>query len=130
MNLKTFKADNEQDRKEAECFIGCRATGLTPTSKKDIKFIGFDDYGNDTTFFGVTLDYGNTYCVHKITIDLDTCQPCIYMAMKHGLDVDIEFTHNGKYSLVLSDIEDKLALIELLHLDKIKSIKLLEEVEK
>ena len=131
MNLKKFKADKELHRKEAECFVGCEV-----------------NYDENKTSIGqlVGLDYDREYFVveglyeafglyetdenyrdcEEITIDLDTAQPCVYMAMKNGLMVQVEWERENKRVFDFKDNLIKGLFFDYdKHFNEIKSIKLL-----
>ena len=108
MNLKTYNASNEQDRKEAECF------GVNISTKSNL-FIFEDDDSND-------IDYATEF-----TMKANGQQPCIYTAMKHGLMVEVE-TLDGKKTIW--DFSGYLGYVGSVLTEKaegkIKSIKLLD----
>ena len=125
MNNITLNADNEMDLKIADCFRGCEVT--FPYDSK-----GILQGVHDGRF--ALIDWSHDYDLWmptEITIDLDTCQPCIYTAMKHGLRVEVEWLCKGhtdpnKAIMHLGDKQHRIALMEILDGSYIKSIKLLD----
>tara|TARA_R110002096_G_scaffold128455_1_gene276682 strand:- start:351 stop:734 length:384 start_codon:yes stop_codon:yes gene_type:complete len=122
MNNITLNASNEMHRKIADCFRGCRTTCLDD-------FVGeyLCECYNRVEFV-IHIPKENEFVeLQQITIDLDTCQPCIYTAMKHGLRVEIEINYKGVIKHIPFDLSFKTEVVELIeHLGNIKSIKLLD----
>tara|TARA_R110002167_G_scaffold352273_1_gene565151 strand:- start:2238 stop:2612 length:375 start_codon:yes stop_codon:yes gene_type:complete len=118
MNNITLNASNEMDLKIAECFIGCEST--FPYDAK-----GILQGVHDGRFALIEWEHDyNLWMPKEITLDLDTCQPCIYTAMKHGLRVEVEFADGYTTEMDFSNREHCASIFECIH--QIKSIKLLD----
>ena len=126
MNNITLNASNEMHRKIADCFRGCEVKvdcwGVLPR----LELVGIEKNRNSRGIFGFVVDYSFESYTEEITIDLDTFQPCIYTAMKHGLRVGIEFEEDKAFSYDFRDLGDQAESLCDMIKYKIKSIKILD----
>ena len=121
MNNITLNASNEMHRKIADCFRGCKTI-----DSDDLIGSYLCKFYNRIEFV-IHIPKENEFIeLQEITIDLDTCQPCIYTAMKHRLRVGIEFEEDKAFSYDFRDLGDQAESLCDMIKYKIKSIKILD----
>jgi hypothetical protein len=127
MNLRTFKADNDLDRKITECYVGAEVKFYWGAESKIAPLIGNSINGG----FVVQIKEDMTAFIDEITIDLDKNQPCIYQCMKHSFMVKVEWVdESGNYVNYIYDFSNtndcKEFFDEQPYVETIKSIKILD----
>tara|TARA_R110001592_G_scaffold104110_4_gene293097 strand:- start:183 stop:566 length:384 start_codon:yes stop_codon:yes gene_type:complete len=125
MNDITLNASNEMYLKIADCFRGCEV--VFAKELPNTVLVGLSASNKDKFLIE---NKHNIWLISRITLDLDTCQPCIYACMKHGLRVEVELNYRGVIKRIPFDLSFKPEVVELIeHLGNIKSIKLLDMEE-